>query len=89
LRFGGDLLEGMIITVEPGVYFQPALLLPAFNDLNKSKFLNIEKIRNFIGFGGVRIEDDVLITATGIENLSSGVPRTITEIESLLNDKFM
>jgi len=83
LRFGGDLKEGMIITVEPGLYFQEAILEPAFQNPEKSKFLNIERIKQFIGFGGVRIEDDVVVTATGIENLSDAVPREINEIEAL------
>jgi len=87
LRFNRTLEEGMIITVEPGVYFQEAILLPAFEDPNKAKFLNIEKIKSFFGFGGVRIEDDVVVTKDGIENLSAASPRTIEDIEKLLSSK--
>jgi len=87
LRFGGKLEEGMIITVEPGVYFIKALLDEAFVNPKQSKFLNIEKLTRFLTFGGIRIEDDVLVLADGIENLSAAVPRSIEEIEALLANK--
>jgi Xaa-Pro aminopeptidase len=62
---------GMVITVEPGVY-----IAPGTKDIPK-KYLGI----------GVRIEDDVLITEGGRNVLSSKVPKTIDEIESLMNEK--
>jgi len=71
----------MFITVEPGCYFIDALLDKALVDSVQSKFLVKEKINEFRGFGGVRIEDDVLITATGTENFVD-VPRTVQEIEA-------
>eukprot|EP01126_Amoeba_proteus_P065736 TRINITY_DN93_c0_g2_i1.p1 TRINITY_DN93_c0_g2~~TRINITY_DN93_c0_g2_i1.p1 ORF type:complete len:278 (+),score=73.78 TRINITY_DN93_c0_g2_i1:790-1623(+) len=82
LRCGRTLLEGMVITVEPGVYFNRSVLEPAFSRPNQAQFMNVEKIKKMFAFGGVRIEDDVLVTATGIENLSAGVPRSIDEIEA-------
>ncbi|PNY11433.1 Xaa-Pro dipeptidase [Trifolium pratense] len=60
LRTARGLLEGMVITVEPGCYFIEALLLPAMNNPETSKFFNKEVITRFIGFGGVRIESDVV-----------------------------
>jgi len=80
LRCGRDLEEGMVITVEPGVYFIESLLLPAFEDPQKSKFLNIPKLNQFLHFGGIRLEDDVIVTKDGIENMTK-VPRTVKEIE--------
>ena len=60
------LREGMIFTIEPGLYFHADdLLVP-------------EELRGI----GVRIEDDVLVTATGVENLSAALPRTVDEIEA-------
>ncbi|MGW7051397.1 aminopeptidase P family protein [Streptomyces sp. NPDC054887] len=61
----GTLLPGMVLTVEPGLYFQPDdLTVPA----------------EYRGIG-VRIEDDILVTADGNENLSAGLPRTSSEVE--------
>ncbi|KAB1655113.1 aminopeptidase P family protein [Pseudoclavibacter chungangensis] len=66
LYLDGVLEEGMVFTIEPGLYFQPDdLTVPA-------------ELRGI----GVRIEDDVLVTASGVENLSAGIPRTADEVES-------
>jgi Xaa-Pro aminopeptidase len=64
----GTLAEGYVLTVEPGLYFQPEdELVPA-------------ELRGI----GVRIEDDVLVTADGVEVLSAGLPRTSADVESWL-----
>ncbi len=73
----------MVITVEPGCYFIPAVLEPAFADPAKAPLLNEPRLRQFLGFGGVRIEDDVIVTATGIENMTK-VPRTVEHIEATM-----
>jgi Xaa-Pro aminopeptidase len=65
----GTLGESYILTVEPGLYFQPD------DDLVPEELRGI----------GVRIEDDVLVTATGAENLSAGLPRAADEVEAWLN----
>eukprot|EP01132_Coremiostelium_polycephalum_P003756 gene3756-4676_t len=84
LRTTRTLKAGMVITVEPGCYFIKHLLNEAQKDPVKSKFFNWSVIDRFRNFGGVRIEDDVLVTVTGSENLSSSVPRTVEEIESFM-----
>jgi Xaa-Pro aminopeptidase len=61
----GDLAEGMVLTVEPGLYFQADdLLVP-------------EEMRGI----GIRIEDDILVTADGSRNLSAALPRTSSDVE--------
>jgi Xaa-Pro dipeptidase len=82
LRIGRNLEEGMILTVEPGCYFIRAVLEKALKDPVQSKFLVKEKIEKFLDFGGIRIEDDVIVTKDGIENMSRYAPRTIEEIET-------
>ncbi|KAF9220580.1 Creatinase/aminopeptidase [Gyrodon lividus] len=69
LRLRLVLVAGMVVTIEPGVYFHPALL--ASYDVHSSPYLNVEVLARYEGMGGVRIEDDVLITGTGCENLTT------------------
>lgn len=74
---------GMVLTIEPGLYFIPALLKPAFEDPEKSAFLNADRIEPHLHTGGVRIEDNVIVTASGNENLTN-VPKERSEIEALI-----
>ena len=83
LRAGRRLEPGMVITVEPGIYFIEALLGPALADPKLSRYLALKVVERFRGFGGVRIEDDVAVTTTGADNLTR-VPRTVDEIESVM-----
>ena len=84
LRARRELQPGMVITIEPGIYFVPAVLESAIDDLEKAVFLDVEKVKGLLNFGGVRIEDDILVTETGYENLTN-VPKEIAEIEALMN----
>jgi len=80
LRTARKLEAGMVITVEPGCYFIDCLLDRALSS-DLRIFLVEEMINSYRGFGGVRIEDDVLITENGYLNLSANLPRTVEEIE--------
>uniref|UniRef100_S4P835 Xaa-Pro dipeptidase n=2 Tax=Pararge aegeria TaxID=116150 RepID=S4P835_9NEOP len=73
----------MILTIEPGCYFINRLLDGALNNPDQAQFFNWERVDKFRGFGGVRIEDDVLITDKGVDNLTF-VPRTVAEIEDFM-----
>ncbi|KAL4809176.1 peptidase M24, structural domain-containing protein [Aspergillus unguis] len=64
------LQEGMVITIEPGVYFNE-LAIENARTLPAAKYINIEKAKQYIPIGGVRIEDDLLVTSTGYENLTT------------------
>eukprot|EP00758_Cryptobia_borreli_P003213 Tbor_TRINITY_DN3613_c1_g1::TRINITY_DN3613_c1_g1_i1::g.377::m.377/K14213/PEPD; Xaa-Pro dipeptidase len=84
LRTNRMLEEGMFITVEPGLYFNKVLLSEALNNPHESLYLNEAKLREYWDFGGVRIEDDVIVTKTGIINLTC-CPRSCEEIESTMS----
>ncbi len=83
LRTRRELLPGMVITIEPGIYFVPAVLELALENPEQSKFLNAAKVKSLLGFGGVRIEDNIVVTEDGYENLTN-VPKEISEIEALM-----
>jgi len=85
LRTRRNLQPGMVITIEPGIYFIPALLKPALEDTEKSQFLNGSKLKEMFDFGGVRIEDNLIITDDGYENLTD-VPKEREEIEQVMGE---
>ncbi|XP_005530175.1 PREDICTED: xaa-Pro dipeptidase [Pseudopodoces humilis] len=83
LRTARRLQQGMVLTIEPGIYFINHLLDQALQDPAQSCFINSSVLQRFRGFGGVRIEDDIAVTATGMELLTC-VPRTVEEIEAFM-----
>jgi len=83
LRTARILEAGMAVTVEPGLYFINVLLDAALADPSKSKYFNADVLKRFRNTGGVRLEDDVVVTADGCEVLTK-VPRTVEEIEAFM-----
>ena len=84
LRFGRGLQQGMIITNEPGCYFIPALI-DKFESENKFKsYINYKELENYKDFGGIRIEDDILVTDKSSRVLGTPIPKTIKDIEEIM-----
>jgi Xaa-Pro aminopeptidase len=83
LRFALPYKPGHVFTVEPGIYFIPELLAKWKAEGKHKQFINYEKAESYLGFGGIRIEDDVLITATGCRMLGQTAPKMVAEIEQV------
>lgn len=83
LRLARELEPGFTFTVEPGIYFIPELF-----DLWRSQgkfadFVHYDKLDHYRNFGGIRIEDNVLITNDGYRVLGPPIPKTVEEVEGL------
>jgi len=84
LRTARQVEEGMVFTIEPGCYFIDFLIDRALQDPELSRFIVADRINEYRGTGGVRIEDDVIVHANHTE-LMSVVPRTVEEIEAWMS----
>ncbi|MDI3526838.1 MAG: Xaa-Pro aminopeptidase [Tenuifilum sp.] len=84
LRLGRRLQKGFVLTVEPGIYFIPALIEKWKSEKINESFINFDKVEEYIGFGGIRIEDDILITDNGCKIIGKRIPVTVEEIENIM-----
>jgi len=82
LRFALTYKPGHVFTVEPGIYFIPQLIDQWKTEGKFSEFINYSKVEIWKDFGGIRIEDDVLITEKGHKLLGKPIPKTVSDIES-------
>jgi Xaa-Pro aminopeptidase len=83
LRLGRELEPGFVLTVEPGIYFIPELVNSWKAEGKFSDFINYEKVETYLDFGGIRIEDNVLVTKNGHRILGQPIPKSIAEVEDL------
>lgn len=82
LRLGKELKPGFVITNEPGIYFIPALI-DKFQKENKFlDFVNYDKVNEYRDFGGIRLEDDLLVTESGCQLIGKRIPITVEEVEN-------
>ena len=85
LRMGRRLEEGFVLTDEPGIYFIPALIDDWKASGHCKEFLNFEKLETYKDFGGIRIEDDILITKEGCRFLGSKrIPYHPKDVEAFM-----
>ncbi len=85
LRMARRLRPGHVITDEPGIYFIPALIEKWKGEGHNAEFINFDKLESYYGFGGIRLEDDLLITEKGARILGAKrLPITVEEIENTM-----
>jgi len=85
LRMAKELLPGHVVTIEPGIYFIPDLIDLWKSEGRFSDFLNWTEIEKFRNFGGIRNEENFMITENGFRLLGKLKPKTIAEIELVRN----
>lgn len=83
LRLARALEPGFVVTIEPGIYFIPELIDMWHNEKKFDQFINYDKVLSYKEFGGLRSEEDFLITPDGHRMLGKPVPKTIEEIEAI------
>ncbi len=85
LRLGKKLAEGYVLTVEPGLYFIPELIEQWKAENKFADFINYDKVEEFKGFGGIRVEDDYVITDNGYQKLGKKLAISVADIEEIRN----
>ncbi len=87
LRLSRVLEPGFVLTVEPGIYFIPVLIDRWQQERLHQDFVSYDKLDAFRTFGGIRIEDDVVVTPAGARVLGPGIPKTIPEVEEAMGNR--
>lgn len=84
LRLGRKLEPGFVLTNEPGIYFIPALVDMWKKENKFTDFINYAEVEKYLDFGGIRLEDDILVTETGNRLIGKRIPVTVAEIEETM-----
>lgn len=84
LRMAKTLKTGMVMTVEPGIYFIPALIDAWQAEKKFADLINYAKFQEYRHFGGIRIEDNVLVTETGSRVLGTPIAKSVAEVEQVM-----
>lgn len=83
LRFGKALEERIVLTNEPGIYFIPELYEQWKSENKFAQFINYDKVADYLDFGGIRIENDYVITGEGAQLLGAPAPMEVADVEAL------
>ena len=83
LRLGRELKPGFVLTIEPGIYFIPALIDKWKSEGLYADFINYSALESYRNFGGIRIEDNYLITENGRRLLGDQVAKTVEDVEAI------
>ncbi|MFH0735818.1 MAG: aminopeptidase P family protein [bacterium] len=83
LRMARPLEVGFVMTVEPGIYFIPQLIKTWKKEKKFVDFINYAEAEKHFDFGGIRIEDDILVTNNGARVLGKPIPKSIKDIEDI------
>ena len=87
LRMARKLVPGQVITDEPGIYFIPALIEKWKAEKTNAQYVNFKALESYYNFGGIRLEDDLLITASGARLLGSKrLPITVKDVENAMKN---
>ncbi|PKQ62927.1 Xaa-Pro aminopeptidase [Labilibaculum manganireducens] len=81
LRLGRELEPGFVLTIEPGIYFIPELIDMWKTEKRFEEFINYDKVEQYKDFGGIRNEEDFLITPDGARLLGKPIPKSIADVE--------
>ncbi|MET0462258.1 MAG: aminopeptidase P family protein [Chitinophagaceae bacterium] len=83
LRLAKELKPGFVLTIEPGIYFIPELIAKWQSEKKLEAFINYKSLQSYLSFGGIRIEDNFLITADGSRKLGKHLAKTVKELEEI------
>lgn len=83
LRLGKRLEPGYVVTVEPGIYLIPDLIDMWKADNKFTEFINYSEVEKYRDFGGVRVEENVVVTENGCRILGKPIPKTISDVEAM------
>jgi Xaa-Pro aminopeptidase len=82
LRLAKELKPGYVFTCEPGIYFIPELIDQWKAKKKFKNFIDYNKVDEYRDFGGIRIEDNILVTQTGYKVLGRPIPKEVDDVEA-------